>query len=98
MSETLNVVRVTVGGEEVSIRTELPPEHAIAVGAHVEATLRRIREAAPTFEAGKVALLAALQIADELLRARGDGEAAAATLREVQGELNRMLPPGRRLG
>jgi cell division protein ZapA (FtsZ GTPase activity inhibitor) len=98
VSETLHVVRVTVGGEEVSIRTELPPEHAIAVGEHVEATLRRIREAAPTFEAGKVALLAALQIADELLRARGDAEAADATLREAQAELNRMLPPGRRVG
>lgn len=98
MSETLNLVKVQVGGEEVTIRSELPPEHALAVGAHVDAAISRIREASPLVDVGKAAILAALQIADELLRLQRDTEAGAATLREAQAELNRMLPPARRIG
>ncbi|MCU0624961.1 MAG: cell division protein ZapA [Gemmatimonadaceae bacterium] len=98
MTEMLNLVKVQVGGEEVTIRSELPPEHALAVGAHVDEAIRRIREQSPMVDVGKAAILAALQIADELLRARRDAETGLALLRESQGELNRMLPPARRLG
>mgnify|MGYP002778243400 CR=1 FL=1 len=98
MTETLNLVKVQVGGEEVTIRSELPPEHALAVGAHVDDAISRIRATSPQVEVGKAAILAALQIADELLRLRGEVRASADTLREAQGELNRMLPPARRIG
>jgi cell division protein ZapA len=98
MSETLNLVKVQVGGEEVTIRSELPPEHALAVGAHVDAAIGRIREMSPLVDVGKAAILAALQIADELLRLRTEVEATSTTLRDAQGELNRMLPPARRIG
>lgn len=98
MTETLNLVKVQVGGEEVTIRSELPPEHALAVGAYVDQAIGRIREMSPMVDVGKAAILAALQIADELLRQRRDADAGLALLREAQGELNRMLPPARRVG
>jgi cell division protein ZapA len=89
-------VKVTVAGEEVTIRSEQPAEHSRAVAAHVDAAVRRIREASPMVDSGKAALLAALQIADELFRTRGDAEAGAEKMEQTMEEVRRWLPPAKR--
>ena len=72
-------VRVQVGGEELPLRTELPPEYAREVAAHFDDALRRIRAASPSLEAYKAAILAGLAVTDELFRSRrGDAEVGRA--------------------
>ena len=72
---TKNAVRVTIGGEEYTVRSELPPEYTREVAAYFDAALKRVRDSLPAMEAHKIAILAGLAITDELFQARrGDRE------------------------
>jgi cell division protein ZapA (FtsZ GTPase activity inhibitor) len=96
MSAEKHAVKVTIGGEEFTVRSELPPEYTREVAAHFNDALTRIRESLPTVEAHKAAILAGLAVTDELFQARqGDAE-QADQLRELAESLVRFLPPGRR--
>ena len=90
-------VKVLVAGEEVTIRSEQPAEHSRAVAQHVDESIRRIQELSPMVDNGKAAILAALQIADELFRTRGDAERGTERLEQTMEEIRRMLPPAKRL-
>ena len=77
-----NAVRVTIGGEEYTVRSELPPEYTREVAAYLDAALKRVRDSLPMVETHKAAILAALAITDELFQARrGDREVADAARR-----------------
>ncbi len=89
-------VKVSVAGEEVTIRSEQPPEHSRAVAHHVDESIRRIQEQSPMVDSGKAAILAALQIADELFRSRMDAERGSERLEVTMEEIRRMLPPAKR--
>lgn len=91
-------VRIQVGGEELQLRSELPPDYAREVAAHFDDALRRIRAAAPSLEAYKAAILAGLAVTDELFRGRrGDAEAAERVTALID-EIARLLPPTKRAG
>ncbi|MBC7841188.1 MAG: cell division protein ZapA [Gemmatimonadaceae bacterium] len=89
-------VKVSVAGEEVTIRSEQPAEHSRAVAQHVDESIRRIQEQSPMVDSGKAAILAALQIADELFRTRNDAERGTERLEQAMDEMRRMLPPAKR--
>lgn len=89
-------VKVSVAGEEVTIRSEQPAEHSRAVAQHVDESIRRIQEQSPMVDSGKAAILAALQIADELFRTRSDAERGTERLEQTMEEVRRMLPPAKR--
>jgi len=91
-----NPVKVTVAGEEVTIRSEQPAEHSMSVARHVDESIRRIQEQSPLVDVGKAAILAALQIADELFRARIDADRGTEQLEQTMEEIRRMLPPAKR--
>jgi cell division protein ZapA (FtsZ GTPase activity inhibitor) len=95
MSSKKHVVRVNIVGEEHAIRSDSPPEHTQAVAAYVDQTIRRIRGTAPV-ETHRVAILAAMQIADELFRARADATELLAGLRALSEDVRRLLPPAKR--
>ena len=44
MSAARNAVRVTIGGEEYTVRSELPPEYTREVAAYLDAALKRVRQ------------------------------------------------------
>ncbi len=96
MTHGLHPVKVTVAGEEVTIRSEQSEEHSRAVAEHVDASIRRIQEASPLVDSGKAAILVALQIADELFRTRADAERGTERLEQSMDEIRRMLPPAKR--
>ena len=89
-------VKVSVAGEEVTIRSEQPAEHSVAVARHVDLSIRQIQEQSPLVDTGKAAILAALQIADELFRSRADAERGSERLEMTMDEIRRMLPPAKR--
>ncbi len=89
-------VRVTVGGEELTVRSELPPEYTREVAAYYDEQLRHVRTMLPTLEAYKAAILAGLAVTDELFRAhRVDGE-LAVRLTAMTEDIARLLPPAKR--
>lgn len=88
-------VKLTIVGEEYAIRTDEPPEHTRAVADHVDKTIRAVPNAGAS-DPRKAAIMAALQIADELFKERGMRDAFAEQLRALSAEVRRMLPPGKR--
>jgi cell division protein ZapA (FtsZ GTPase activity inhibitor) len=98
MSGEKHAVKVTIGTEEFTVRSEVPPEYTRRVAAHFDAALSRIRESLPTVEAHKAAILAGLAITDELFQARQEDAELADQLNELGEHLARCLPPARRGG
>ena len=96
MSTTKNVVRVVIGGEEFTVRSELPPEYTREVAAYLDAALKRVRDSMPMVETHKAAVLAALAITDELFQARRGDRGVADRLTALADDLSRLLPPAKR--
>lgn len=90
------VVKVRVGGEEYALRTDASAEHTLAVAARVDEAMRAIVSAGAALEAHKVAILAALQLTDELLRERTARAALEGRLEALAAELRPLLPPAKR--
>ncbi len=93
---TKNAVRVTIGGEEYTVRSELPPEYTREVAAYLDAALKRVRDSLPMVETQKAAILAALAITDELFQARRGDRDVADRLTAMADDLARLLPPAKR--
>jgi cell division protein ZapA len=90
------VVRVRIVGEEYTLRTDATIEHTRAVAEHVDRTIRAILAGGPAIETHKAAVLAALQITDELFKERGAAESVAADIRQLASEIRPLLPPALR--
>ena len=96
MSATKNAVRVFIGGEEYTVRSEVPPEYTREVAAYLDAALKRVRDSLPMVESHKAAILAGLAITDELFQARRGDHDVAARLSAMAEDLARLLPPAKR--
>ena len=90
--------RVMICGEDYTIRSDSSPDHTRAVAAYVDAKITEVLESAAVVESHKAAILAALQITDELFTARAEHEEMAEKMKLLSGELRRWLPPARRQG
>jgi cell division protein ZapA len=98
MSHSKSAVKVTIGGEEYTVRSELPAEYTREVAAYLDAALKRVRDSLPMVESHKAAILAALAITDELFQARRGDRQIATRLARLADDLARMLPPSKRGG
>lgn len=96
MSTLKNAVRVIIGGEEYTVRSELPADYTRDVAAYLDAALKRVRDSLPMVESHKAAILAALSITDELFQARNGDREVADRLTAMADDLARLLPPAKR--
>ena len=96
MSTTKNAVRVFIGGEEFTVRSELLPDYTREVAAYLDIALKRVRDSLPMVESHKAAILAALSITDELFQARRGDREVADRLSAMADDLARLLPPAKR--
>ena len=96
MTARKNSVRVSILGEEYSLRTDAAPEHVRAIAAHVDDLIRKLMHSGGVVETHKAAVLAALQLTDELFRTRAAMQDATSGVRQLSGEVRRMLPPQKR--
>jgi cell division protein ZapA len=96
VSTAKNAVRVTIGGEELTVRSELPPEYTREVAAYLDAALKRVRDSLPSVDVQKAAILAALAITDELFQARRGDRDIANRMSALADDLARLLPPAKR--
>jgi cell division protein ZapA len=96
VSTTKSAVRVFIGGEEYTVRSELPAEYTKEVAAYLDAALKRVRDSLPMVESHKAAILAALSITDELFQARNGDREVADRLTAMADDLARLLPPAKR--
>jgi len=96
MMDNKSVIRVRIIGDEYTLRTEASATHTEAVAAHVDRTIRAIMASGTTIETHKAAILAALQITDELFRERAAADAISADLRQLASDIRPLLPPAKR--
>jgi cell division protein ZapA len=96
VSSKKNVVRVTILGDEYSIRSDVSPERTRAVAEHVDNVIKQTMRAGNIVETQKAAILAALSITDELFDAREAGEDLAGSMKRLSEEVRPWLPPAKR--
>lgn len=70
MSASPRSVRVTVLDEPFAIQSDVGQDYTRQVAAHVDSTLRSLRQASPTLEPFPTAVLGAMEITNDLFRAR----------------------------
>ena len=96
MTEKRSPIRVQIAGEEYAIRSGETAEHTRAVAEYLDHQIKKILHGGAVVETHKAAILAALQITDELFRARADAERMTQSMQELSAEVKRWLPPVKR--
>ena len=90
------VVKVNIVGDEYSIRTDEAPEHTRAVAEYLDKAIRKVMSSGSVIETNKAAILAALQITDELFKARDGSGELSESIKRLSDEVRRLLPPAKR--
>jgi len=85
------VIPVDIHGQRYPIRSTLEPEYVARLASYVDEKMRAASESTPTGDSLRLAVLAALNIADELFRCRDANHAQTGELAERAGELERLL-------
>jgi len=85
------VVPVEIHGQRYPIRSTLDAEYVSRLAGYVDEKIRAAGEATASGDGQRLAVLAALNIADELFRCRESTRARDGNLAERAGELERLL-------
>ena len=86
-----NVVNVQIFGHSYTIRGEADQDYILGVAAYVDRKMREVTEKLPVASLSKVAILASLNIADELFKERAQQEAQQQALGHRAARLNAVL-------
>jgi cell division protein ZapA len=85
------VIPVEIHGQRYPIRTVLEPEYVSQLAGYVDEKIRLAAQQTPSSDSLRLAVLAALNIADELFRCRDLKRESDGELAERAGELERLL-------
>lgn len=96
MSTKKNSVKVMIGGEEYTVRSDLTPEYTREVAGYLDQALKKVLAQGGLVETHKAAILAALDITNELFQARKGEREVAARLAALADDLEKLLPPQKR--
>jgi len=86
-----NVVQVQIFGHSYTIRGEADQDYIMGVASYVDRKMREITEKVPVASLSKVAILASLNIADELFKERSRHEQNQDLLDRRAARLNAVL-------
>jgi cell division protein ZapA len=89
--EQMRVVSVDINGQRYPIRTQLDAKYVAELASYVEQKMALAQRECPQGDSLKIAVLAALNIADECFRARDEDAACRASVIHRAEELERML-------
>jgi cell division protein ZapA len=89
--DSARVITVEIGGQRYPIRSTLDAAYVAELAAYVDTKMRAAIEAAPSSDGLGLAVLVALNIADELFRARVHGSSTSGSLTERALRLEQLL-------
>jgi cell division protein ZapA len=89
--DSKNQVQVQIFGHSYTIRGEADQTYILDVAAYVDRKMREITEKLPVASLSKVAILASLNIADELFKERAKHQNQAEQLNDRAARLNAVL-------
>ena len=90
-AEKPNLVHVEIFGQTYALNAGADPAYVQQLAAHVDAQMREVGKSAGAVDSLRVAVLAALNIADELFRCRGAGTLEHAELVRRTHDLERLV-------
>jgi len=85
------VISVEIHGHRYPIRSTLDEAYVARLASYVDEKMRSAADSAPTGDLLRVAVLTALNVADELFRCRDSSQARNGELAERAGELERLV-------
>jgi cell division protein ZapA len=85
------VIAVEIHGQRYPIRSSLDQEYVLRLAAYVDEKIKAAADTTPTGDSLRLAVLAALNVADELFRVREATRAKDSQIAERAGELERIL-------
>lgn len=91
MSEKPNLVHVEIFGQSYAVRAGADPGYVEKLAAHVDEQMREVSRAGGAVDSVRIAVLAALNLADECFRLRGQVEEAEKGARTRVEKLAREL-------
>jgi cell division protein ZapA len=91
MKDDGRLVTVEINGLRYPIRTHLDADYVADLAAYVEEKMRLAARESPAGDTLKIAVLAALNIADECFRARDEGSIHRDNVAARTRELERLL-------
>jgi cell division protein ZapA len=91
MTDEGRVIPVDIQGQRYPIRSSLEPEYVARLARYVNDKMDAAGDSTPTGDALRLAVLAALNIADEYFRCRDVNSARDGELAERAGEIERLL-------
>jgi cell division protein ZapA len=91
MSTSGHVISVEIQGRRYPIHSTLDQEYVVRLAKFVDEKMRAASDSTPNADDLRVAVLAALNIADELFRSRDSSRDRDGRLAERAGEIERML-------
>ena len=86
-----NVVQVQILGQQLPLRTEADPKYAIELAEFVDEKMREVTKMLPVASVSKVAILASLNIADELFKERANKQRTGNDFQDRTAHLTRRL-------
>lgn len=93
---TKTSVRVTILGEEYTLRSAASEEETQAVARYVDQQIREIAQTGLVVDTHKAAILACLRMAGELFQTQSDQKRTEEELTALSEEIRRWLPPAKR--
>jgi len=87
MGKTTTTTDVEIFGSSYHVRGDKDPELLQELASHVDGKMREIAQQVSTVDTAKIAILAALNIADELLQCRKQQEGERV---EIQDKVTRL--------
>jgi cell division protein ZapA len=91
MPDEGRVVPVEIAGQRYPIRSSLDPEYVARLATYVDEKMRAAADTSPSGDSMRLAVIAALNVADELFRCRDASRARNGELAERTEELERLL-------
>ena len=85
------VISVEIHGHRYPIRSTLDQEYVAQLASYVDEKMRAAADSTPAGEPLRLAVLTALNVADELFRCRAGAQARTGELAERAGEIERLL-------
>lgn len=89
MSDGNQPVRVTIFGEEYTLRSDMDPEYTRECARHVDEAIQEAHVGSHVSEPHRAAILAALEITDRLFRVRAERDELREEVSERVGRLRR---------
>jgi len=88
--------KITILNEEFTIRSDTPPEHTRAVAEYLDSVARQVMAGGNVVESNRAVILAALRVTAELFEERRASESISGSMKQLSGEVRRLLPPAKR--